>query len=189
MDALTFIEKIVGSAIWPVTVLTITFILKRPIISLLTRLRKFKSKEVEVELGADFETIGKAARDRLAVGEDAIVDEQAERYARLLKASPKTVIAENWKRIEKSISQLLIDSGIELSDEDFKRPMSLVESLLAHALVDEETKALIRDMLILRNKVVHYEPLRIKAKDAKLYYDNAILILGKLQGTGGKLRF
>jgi uncharacterized protein YutE (UPF0331/DUF86 family) len=188
MDALTFIEKIVGSAIWPVTVLTIVLILKRPIISLLTRLRKFKSKEVEVELGADFEAIEKAAKDQIEAGSE-VADEQADRYARLLKSSPKTVIVENWKRIEKSASQVLLNLRVEISDEDFKRPMMLVEKLLVHEIVDEETHALIRNMLILRNKVVHYEPLRIKAKDAKAYYENSVLILKKLRALDDKLRF
>jgi hypothetical protein len=188
MDALTFIEKIVGSAIWPLTVLTIVLILKRPIISLLTRLRKFKSKELEVELGLDFETLANASKGQIAGGSDA-ADDQADRYAQLLRASPKTVIVESWKRIEKSISQLLLDFKIGIDDEDFRHPMRLVEKLLVHELVDDETHSLIRSMLILRNKVVHYEPLQIKAREAKVYYENSVLILRKLKALDGKLRF
>jgi hypothetical protein len=189
MDALTFIEKLVGSAIWPLTTLTIVLILKRPIISILSRLRKFKSKEVELELGSDFESIGKAAKGALAAGGEDFADEQAKRYESLMKASPKTVVVENWKRIEKSISQRLLDIGVELGDEDFKRPMSLVEGLRDRGLADGDTLALIRSMLVLRNKVVHYEPLRIRPKDARLYYENAILILAKLRGPDGGPRF
>ena len=181
MDSLTFIEKIVGSAIWPVTVLVIVLILKRPIISLLARLKRFKGKDIELELGVDFESIERASKAALGASGAEAADDQRDRYSLLLKSSPKTVIVENWKRIELSLSQALLDSGVDLADEDFRHPMRLAEKARLSGIVDEDRHALIKGMLILRNKVVHYEPLSIRQKDAKVYYDNAVLILNALK--------
>jgi hypothetical protein len=186
MDTLTFIERIVASAIWPLTVLAIVLILRRQIVSLLGRLRKLKSKELELELGAEIETI-EAARARLGDQAGKLVDREAERYARLLKASPKTVIVESWKRVEKAISQLLMDCGEELDDEDFRHPVRMVERLLSQGHLDADSYALVRGMLVLRNKIVHYEPLRVKTKEARVYYENALVVLKKLGDAGSTL--
>src|SRR5690606_42060334 len=49
MDALTFLSEIIRSVAWPVTVVVLVVVLRKPLVELIPLLRRLKYKELELE--------------------------------------------------------------------------------------------------------------------------------------------
>ena len=181
MDTLTFIERMTASLAWPIAIAVVLILLRREIRTLLGQVTKLRFKDIEIDVAKDFSKT--QAENTVALGADpaAEVDPQQARYLKLLAASPKTVIIENWRRIERAISQILIDQNSELGDEDFRSPIRLIDKLAALGILDERTNSVIRNMYLLRNRVVHFEPLAVSRADAETYYKNTLKMMGLLK--------
>ncbi|HHQ4702228.1 TPA: hypothetical protein ACSP3G_000603 [Aeromonas hydrophila] len=52
MDYLTFISKAIESLAWPVTIITLIFLIRKELPEIVKLLRRFKYKDIELEFGA-----------------------------------------------------------------------------------------------------------------------------------------
>jgi len=57
MDWLTFVTKIIESLAWPVSIVVIVLILKKPISALLPLLRNLKYKDLELSFGEELKKV------------------------------------------------------------------------------------------------------------------------------------
>jgi hypothetical protein len=188
MSVLDFVAKMSASLAWPLAVLGLVFLLRKEIRTLLGKVSSLKFKDFELALAKDFASAQEESTKALGGRSAEPADPRLGRYAKLVAVAPKTVIIENWRRIEEAASQLLIDRGRALGDADFRRPIGIVDALREEGLVDEETHAIVRNMYLLRNKVVHYEPLVVSSADARTYYENSLKLLKIIEEIGAAPR-
>jgi hypothetical protein len=110
---------------WPMATIVIILLVKKDLVSLLSRLKSIKLKDVDVELESKLETI-----------RSAIVDESKEmegvgagisREAAIIEGgkSPLAAIRETWSKIEQAIQQYAVQVGIV----DQKDAVILIEEL------------------------------------------------------------
>jgi len=188
VNTLEFIQKLTEALAWPITVMIAVFVFRKPIVEMIGRVKKVKVAGLEAEVEAsDFkETLSANSKKLQSIPAPKPESQEATRFDQLLKISSKTVIVESWKKLEKAISQVLIDLKIELTEEDFKHPIKMLDKFFQLGTSKIDTDVL-RNMYLLRNKVVHYEPLRVSAKDAKDYYENTQKILTILKQLDASL--
>ena len=53
MDVLTFISEIIKALAWPLAVVTLVFLLRRPVIEVFPLLRRLKYKDIELEFAQE----------------------------------------------------------------------------------------------------------------------------------------
>jgi hypothetical protein len=188
MDTLGFIERMTSSLAWPLALVAIIAFLRNEIRGLIGQITKLKFKDFEIAVAKDFSKTQSENTKAMVELPSIESDPQAGRYAALAEIAPKTVVVECWKRIEKAISQILLDRELELSDEDFAKPLRLIDKLLGEGLTDAWTFSIIKNMYLLRNKVVHYEGLVVTSGDAKVYYQNTLKVMGMLNKIDPSLR-
>jgi len=94
MDSLTFISQLTDSVAWPISVIIIVIILKKPIIKLFSNIKRFKYKDAEFdfekaiyEVSTDSETSTPISNSQL----------------KLIELSPRGAIIESWLELEEVI--------------------------------------------------------------------------------------
>lgn len=162
MDLLTFIATIIGSLVWPATLLVAIFMMRTPIAELLTNLRRLKYKELEVDFGKELEKI-EAVMDTVEIeakpkGElpvevepEPLPKTRAELLERLAELSPNAAILESWRNVERTLDIYFRRRGIE-------RPRS-GQTILGHLDHDPnfppQLVSAYQELRLLRNRAAH----------------------------------
>ena len=108
MDTLQFIVELLDKTIWPLTILFILFIVRKPLKELMPMLKKAKISELELEFDRE---LAKAK----AVAEKGLLIESENWKINLLdlaRSYPNTAILEAWKEIEDRTEKLIVKAGI-----------------------------------------------------------------------------
>jgi hypothetical protein len=184
MDVLSFIVEMTKALGWPSATLVIVLVFRRPLLELLTLVRKVKYKDVEVELAK--EEISEALKLTTSKeGEkyDVLSFMELEHFKQLADISPRAAITEAWSRLEDSVYQAAKTAGIE------ERPSGVSFSSVFAALetsgtIDANSIRLIEKMRAIRNKAVHIQTEGLSASDAIDYFLAMKHIVSALK-TGG----
>jgi hypothetical protein len=103
MDKLTFISKVLESIIWPLTIVSMILIFKKPIIKALSYIKVFRFKDIELEFDENIKNLEKEAISSLSIKNDYanLLDEQIfEKVQNLIEISPRLAIIESWNTFE-----------------------------------------------------------------------------------------
>ena len=155
MDTLTFITKLCEALGWPISSIALVVILRREIRLLLPTLRKLKAGPVE----AEFEQSTAVLTAELAILPR--VKEATGREVELLasSSSPRAAVLESWLRLESTANEALARKQEKLhgSGALSMRPSmkGLAQALLTSGLLQENQIGLFKELLHLRNEVVH----------------------------------
>ena len=155
MDILTFITKLCETLGWPVTSIVLVALLRKEIRLLLPSLRKFKAGPLEAEferatafLKAELPQQPKAA-EAFEQTPKAVVD----------PANPRSAVLEAWLSLEAAANEALGRRTTQLHGPGAMstRPSlrGLAQSLQTSGLLHEGQINLFRELLHLRNEVVH----------------------------------
>ena len=155
MDILTFITKLCETLGWPVASIVLVALLRKEIRLLLPSLRKFKAGPLEAEfergtalLKAELPQQPKAA-EALEHTPKAVVD----------PANPRSAVLEAWLSLEAAANEALGRRTTQLHGPGAMstRPSlrGLTQSLQTSGLLQEGQINLFRELLHLRNEVVH----------------------------------
>ena len=162
MDLLTFIATIVGSLAWPVFLLIVTFMLRRPIAELLPGIRKLKYKDLEVDFGKELERI-EAVMDTIEdetmpkrelpveVQPEPLPKTRTELLDKLADLAPNAAILESWRNVERTLDFYFKCRGIE-------RPLSN-QTISGHLDYDPnfppQLVSAYQELRLLRNRAAH----------------------------------
>ena len=182
LDILAFIASLVASLAWPLTVLIVAFIFKKPIKSLLSEIKRLKYKELAIDFGERVEEVRIEAEqvlpqapaaptglevtvsDTISVGSreevsfrttenTAIETQWTERFRQLADLHPAAAILESWLDLETELRAVAEIRGIS----DSRRiPTSRIgNELRERGIWNEETFNIFARLRELRNTVVH----------------------------------
>jgi len=160
MDTLTFITKVLDTAAWPLVTIMLVFFLRKEIILILPRLKKFKAGPMEV----DFDTAIKALRSQKETDPSQLKSFQSsprqQRLLRLAPADPRSAILEAWLDVEKAVEKHGID-----------RPLRVPPSAFA----------LYGELFSLRNQALHQTTFNPSQESVLSYIQLSDYLIGSLE--------
>ncbi len=183
MNDRELIASLVKSLAWPVTVLIVLLVFRKPVAAFLQRLKRIKYGEFEAEAEAEVRAIERIISERpipVPVPE-AIAPSPVLQYYRTVAAfSPRAAVMEAWATFEATAQAAAIKRQILKPNEPFVFPAIFDKLLNAGFLQPNEVAALVRARE-LRNRVVHAPGQEIGA-------DTALRYAALLQGIAERLK-
>lgn len=178
MDILIFILEIIRALCWPVTVLILVTLLRKPLGILLTTLKNLKFKELEISFSQEIreledkipEDIKDLPPEKRATEE---TQSESERLNRLLKDSPRSAIIDAWRIVELAAGQAFHKQNPIPKIPNWNIKEILV-SLETDGFVTEATGNYFRALNQLRNQAIYNTDFKISEHDARSYLHNAI---------------
>lgn len=157
MDNLTFITKFV----WPIFLLVIIIIFRKPIYKLISRISCIKHGDTEINFDKEAnKTLSKAER---------AVDINTEDLNIKIKNS-KLEIIKAWNELEQSAKDKLEELKIKTNYDDFfYKQIEPLNYLINKGCFSEDANNLISDLRKIRNQAVHENEYNISENIAKRY--------------------
>lgn len=175
MDFLTFLSSIIATLSWPITLLVLVVMLKKPISELIPLLRKLKYKELEMEFRDGVSELKVAAIESdlsVSVASPAVQNEES-RLVKLANISPRAAIMEAWIHVENAAIELVSSFYNQDPSDTLKNYSKLGEYLLDVKVIDSKQLEFFNKLRQLRNKAAHAEELSLNESDAKAYVEFA----------------
>lgn len=175
MDVLTFISEIAESLAWPVAIVFLALMLKRPITELIPFLRKLKYKELEMEFSKEVAELKAEA----VTPEPSVNQPQHEQSAtkyhllKLVNFSTRAAIMEAWLEVEAAATEVASSFWNQPPSDTVRFSPKLGEYLFQCKVIDKKQLDTFNKLRQLRNKVAHAEELNLSEKDAKSYIELA----------------
>lgn len=182
MDGYSFLSNVIESLAWPLTVILVLFYFKDDTISMLSRLKKFKHRDTELEF---VEGVRNLQEDR----EDATVNEDNlgggyeydENYLTLLnlaEISPRSAILESFRLLELKLASKYSELyGFDGSSSNVKfKNGKLKLKLLSEAERIEYSK-----LQELRNQAAHDPDFYVATAPVITYIDSTVALINKIE--------
>jgi hypothetical protein len=168
VDWLSFIAAIVKAVAWPLTVLGIFFVLRRPLMGLFPLIARLKFRDLELDFGRRLAEVRAEAAALPAArspesnlpGDDAL--------QQLAAAAPRAAILEAWLRLEAAALAAARQQGTTEPVSHLRSPTRLIEALEEHGVIDARQAAVFHELRSLRNSATHalgFEPGEDAARD------------------------
>jgi hypothetical protein len=152
---------------WPSAALVIVLVFRRPLLELLTLVRKVKYKDVEVELAKkEISEARELTTSKEGEKYDVLSFMELEHFKQLADISPRAAITEAWSRLEDSVYQAAKTAGIEARRPSGVSFSSVLAALKTSGTIDATSIRLIEKMRAIRNKAVHIQTEGLSASDA-----------------------
>ena len=156
MGWMSFAASLVQSMVWPVAVVVLVILMRKPLGELLShRLRWLKAGPVEAEF--DREAI-KVREEVRRIPEVAAAEPRqepvslAEELVPLADVSPRAAVLEAFARIEKRLEDLLETAGVP---HPKRSGLALARLASSHNLISSETRDAVEGLSTLRNLAAH----------------------------------
>lgn len=176
MDQLTFIVELVKALAWPLTVLIILFVLRRPIEKLLSLVQRLRYGGIELDFGLQVHELALQLTRELpsAPGASAVSSQTRAHLDRLAEQSPRAVVLEGWLLLEEAAMQAGKRRDLKLTSKEMRSPILLGQALEEAGIFDEEKLEIFHRLRNLRNAAAHASEFSFSPESAREYADLAI---------------
>jgi len=163
MDWLQFLASVIGSTAWPISLVVCVFLLRRELIHLLSRLRRFKYGGAEAEFGEKLEEVAQEIDELPSPSPNVAKAEVAKPDLSDFELfSNNSAVFVSWLEVESAILNLARKANLL----QVNMPASLAANLLLkRELIDFPTYRAIQELLDLRNLAVHPTKARLVSKE------------------------
>ncbi len=181
---MTSLVEILDIVIWPVTLVVVTMLLRKPISQLVPTLKKLKYKDLELEFEKEAGNIlADAERDLpepLPPPPKSLpapkVEEPEIRFSRK-RREPADEVMSAWRGLELDLRKL----GERAEVKSHRSIRELVSGLESAEMVHPEAVKLIMRMASFRNKVAHSDEEVVSAEAAEAYSNSVALVREALE--------
>lgn len=190
MDALTFIADVIGSLAWPVTVIIIFMILRRPLMSLFPLVQRLRFQGIELDFSRQVQALALEVHHQLPQPSQSPDRRQAMRshWVELAQLSPRAVVLEAWLQVEKAAVQASQRRGLNLRSAEVRSPLILGEALEQAGVLEGSTAGIYHQLRNLRNAAAHASDFAFTPDSAIEYADLAARLTEFLQGISEKVQ-
>lgn len=181
MQYMQYIIALVESLAWPLTVLAIAGIVRKPLMSLIPSIQRIKFRDAEVEF---FSKTLQPLLKNMSEDSDVDIDEvpSDERLYRVLKHSPGQTVLEAWIALEHSAKEKV--ENLLPSNESFESPLErAIEYLEFKGALTPTTLNAIHELRSLRNQVAHFGEDSVTKENAIQYVNVAEGIMKTINGV------
>ncbi|ABP60334.1 hypothetical protein [Enterobacter sp. 638] len=156
---LTFSSKLIASCAWPSVLLFIAIMYRRTLITLVGSLSSIKVGDY-VDASFSRETTEVATKSEAELPNVAADAEQQNLEQKFLELPPRLSILDSWKILEAAIANYLKDHNLKTAaiSRGYSRtlgPGKMVHELQNASIITPAQLDLIKNLLMLRNEVVH----------------------------------
>lgn len=167
MDWLTFVAHVVDALAWPLTILIIIAILRKPLSGLLPLLQRLKYKDFELEFGRHVEEVRQEVQSELpAPPGPSLIQPDEEVIERLAGVSPRSAVLEAWRRIEEALFRVAQRRQINVQA---RSPLAIFRALQRAEVLDPGKLRILHELRVLRNDAAHAPDFAL-SKDSVLEY-------------------
>jgi hypothetical protein len=150
------LEKIIEILAWPVTTIIIVLLLRKPLVELVSVLKKLKIKDIELEFEREAKNILAEAERDLPEPEKAPEKPSSSSTNLMYRLSPPEPVKQilgAWRELE-----ILLKSTIQKNNlPECKTVREMVNTLEGNKIISSETAKTILDLAAFRNRVAHSE--------------------------------
>ncbi|MGE7121822.1 DUF4145 domain-containing protein [Peribacillus sp. NPDC046944] len=165
MSKLEFISSIINSIAWPIVVLTISILLRKPIVKILYNLTKVTFNNIEMDFEQKLDQLESNLEDKgLTENIDYPVNKRDKEITTIAQISPTASITMAWSMIEQEINSTMDKLG-----EGSSNPTHNIRYLKENNLIGLDTEQALHELRVLRNNAVHG-----KVSDESVSYFEAI---------------
>ena len=164
MNLLTFFSSVIDSLAWPIAVIFIVFMLKKPLGTLLPKLRNLKYKDLELDFGKELKKIEDKAKKVLPPESKPkrIKEKPKERNSaqiikeaeRLFEEFPEPAVALAWSAVEVELMEAINRTASSPDYPPYNSAQKNAMHLNKAGYLGEDKIDLIKRMTILRNIAV-----------------------------------
>lgn len=183
MDTLTFIIELIRALAWPITVLIILLIIRRPVLTLIPTLKRFRFQDLELDFNREVQALAQQVQTQIPETRQVTEVQHTlrEELADLAKVSPRAAVLEAWVRLEQTAVETVKRHGHALSAQEARSPIQLGQTLETTGLLDDATSVIYQRLRILRNAAAHASTFVIEPQAAVEYVDSAIRLIDFLE--------
>ena len=175
MDWLTFFSHVISALAWPLTVIIILLILRRPLTNLFPYIQHLRFQGLEVEFGQKMQALALEAQKILprSPGSPGSEKQILEQKVELARVSPRAVVLESWLQLEQAAVDAIHRHGIELKSTGLRSPLILGNTLEESGILNGSTPAIYHQLRNLRNAAAHASDFSFSADSAIEYAELA----------------
>ncbi|MFD1956369.1 hypothetical protein ACFSL6_19840 [Paenibacillus thailandensis] len=188
MDWLTFVSEIVKTLAWPVSVLMIIILLKKPLTELIPSITKLKYKEFELDFDMELEEAEKIAEEaRLPKTTDMInnqvmrVNSNAVERLSYIKdvnlRSSRDGIIDSWLLVEEALRKLAEKNEFRSINMP---PMKILRDLSDNKVITHELFEICDRLYRIRNEAVHNRTFKVSPNKSNEYINLTFRVLASL---------
>ena len=183
MDWLTFLAQVIQALAWPLTVIVIFLMLRRPLAELFPTLQRLRFWDIEMDFDRQVQALAIRVRDELPPL--SAVEETAsgfrEHLVELANLSPRAVVLEAWLQLEKAAIEATRRHGLDLPSRELRAPIFFGEALEAAGVLDADTQLIYHRLRNLRNAAAHASDFAFDPGSALEYADLALRLAEHLR--------
>jgi uncharacterized protein YutE (UPF0331/DUF86 family) len=185
LDWLTFITELIKSLIWPLTVLVIVILLRKPIAGLIPLLQRIRYKDIELEFGRQIREVRAEANEELPPpkkAEDAI-EQAADPLFELARVSPRASVLEAWRQVETAALDAVQRNSVSLKYREAGSSTRVIRALENANVVDPAAMAIFHDLRALRNLAAHAPEYALSTEAVTEYVELARRLIDYLNSA------
>jgi len=171
MDILTFLAQIAAALGWPVAIIIIVLILRRPIASLIPLLQRLKYKDLELEFGRRIEEIKAEVAEELPHASEvkALPPAPDISIVQLARVSPRAAVLESWLSVEDTVVRLARKEVLPEAEEYHRLLPQRAIALLERSGKLKNVIPILKDLRGLRNQAAHAPDFALSTESAVEY--------------------
>jgi hypothetical protein len=174
MDWFEFIASLVNSLAWPMAVVILVLILRKPLAGLIPLLQRLKYKDLELEFGRRVEEVSEKLVAAIPRPTLKYVPSPSEsRAIQLAEVSPRAAVMEAWREVERAVIGAAKRNDLSTGKEQGRvTSLRAIRSLEQAEMVERDKARLLNDVRVLRNQAAHAPEFAL-SKDSAIEYVNA----------------
>ena len=171
MDWLTFIAELTKALAWPLSVLVIVILLRKPFSDLIPLLQRLKYKDLEIEFRKQVQEVRAEVNEELpsAHPSSALASQVIDSLKELARVSPRNAVIETWQKVEAAALEAAHKNNVSLPFGEVASPLRVIRDLERAHVVDPSKMAIFHDLRALRNQAAHAPEFALSTQAAIEY--------------------
>jgi hypothetical protein len=168
------VAEILGAVSWPLVVLFIAVMFRKPLASLIGNIRELKWRDFRLRFARELQQVHEIATTTGALPPVPLEEEELAGVAvdtstlDLAQRSPRAVVLEAWAKVE-SASRTLVKEQVPGFDQSRPSSARVGDVLVSAGLLDDARARVFTILRNLRNRAAHEEDFALTAADAVDY--------------------
>jgi hypothetical protein len=185
MDGFTFTTELVKALAWPLSVIVLVFLLRKPIVELVPLMKKLKFKELEMEFSQEVKALKSEAIESSCFGTPTVNQSKLVNSIALdlIPFSTRAAIIEAWVEVEVAATEVASSFWGQSSSETMRSYPKLGEYLHQCKVIDDKQLSTFQRLRKLRNKAAHAEELSLSEEDARSFIVLADMLAKHIKGA------
>jgi hypothetical protein len=182
MDTLTFVAEIAKALAWPIAVLVLVLLARKPAVELLSYLRRIKYQDLELEFDKQIQDLkAKTAPLPKAVGAGDNTGHR-DRLLKIAASSPEAAVMEAWRILENHLVEYAHRQSLQPAPAVWAMPLVLGGMLLSANKLSDSQFATLQTLKHLRDQITHTKGVTIPLGKALEYVDLTLSLQDTLNG-------